>query len=54
MVAIASRIWTHRFERVPSFMPLRFPAALRSWQGVPPLMMSTGSTAAQSIFVISP
>jgi len=35
-------------------MPARLPAPLRSWHGVPPLMMFTGSIAAQSIFVMSP
>jgi hypothetical protein len=53
-MAIASRMFTHRFERVPSVMPLRFPAALRSWQGVPPLMMSACSMLAQSMAVMSP
>lgn len=54
MVATASRMATHRLERVPSVMPRRRPAWERSWQGVPPLMMSTGSTAAQSMVVMSP
>lgn len=35
-------------------MPRRRPAALKSWQGVPPERMSTSGTAAQSILVISP
>lgn len=35
-------------ERVPSFIPARLPARDTSWQGNPPHMMSTGSTAAQS------
>lgn len=54
MVAIASRIATQRLERVPSVMPFRAPAVERSWQGDPPVMMSTGSIADQSIFVTSP
>ena len=53
MVAIASRMDTHRFERVPSVMPARRPAADRSWHGLPPLMMSTGSTCDQSTVVTS-
>lgn len=54
MVSIASRMLTQRFERVPSVMPARFPAALRSWQGEPPVMMSTLGMADQSTFVTSP
>ena len=54
MVSIASRMLTQRFERVPSVMPARFPAALRSWQGEPPVMMSTGGTSCQFTFVTSP
>ena len=54
MVSTASHIAAHRPERVPSFMPARFPACERSWQGEPPVMMSTGSTADQSILVTSP
>jgi hypothetical protein len=53
-MAMASRMLTQRFERVPSVMPARRPAWDRSWHGVPPLMMFTGSIAAQSIFVMSP
>jgi hypothetical protein len=53
-MAIASRICTHRFERVPSVMPRRFPAAERSWHGVPPLMIVAGSIPYQLIFVMSP
>ena len=45
---------THRFERVPSVMPARRPAWDTSWQGDPPAMMSTGSTAVQSTAVTSP
>ena len=51
---IASRISTHRFERVPSRIPAIRPALLMSWQGEPPAMMSTGSTCDQSMVVISP
>lgn len=51
---MASRMATQRLERVPSVMPRRLPAWERSWQGVPPLMRSTGSTAAQSMAVMSP
>ena len=54
MMLIASRMLTHRFERVPSVMPARFPAAERSWHGEPPVMMSTGDTSCQSTFVTSP
>ena len=53
MVSIAVRIAPHRFERVPSVMPARRPARDTSWQGNPPVMMSTGSTAAQSTAVTS-
>lgn len=51
---IASRISTHRLDRVPSVIPARFPAVLMSWQGEPPAMMSGGVTADQSTFVMSP
>ena len=51
---MASRIWTHRLDRVPSLMPRRLPAAERSWQGEPPVMMSTGATVGQSTVVMSP
>ena len=54
MVAIASLMATHRFERVPSFIPALRPAALRSWQGVPPQITSTVGTSFQSRAVISP
>ena len=54
MTAMASRMDSHRLERVPGVMPARRPAMLRSWQGEPPLMMSTGSTVAQSMRVMSP
>ena len=54
MAAMASRMEAHRLDRVPSVMPARRPAWLRSWQGEPPLMMSTGSTVDQSTAVMSP
>lgn len=54
MMLIASRMLAQRFERVPSVIPARFPAALRSWQGEPPVMMSTLGTSRQSTFVTSP
>jgi hypothetical protein len=54
MAAIASRICTQRFERVPSVIPLRLPAVERSWQGVPPQMTSTFGMVDQSTFVMSP
>ncbi len=54
MISMASHMDAHRPERVPARIPARFPAWLKSWQGEPPHMMSTGSTAAQSIFVTSP
>ena len=53
-VLIASNIDSQRPERVPEAMPARLPARLRSWQGEPPQMMSTGSTPDQSTCVISP
>lgn len=49
-----STIVRHRFERVPSRIPARRPAPETSWQGVPPSMISTGSTLYQSIWVMSP
>jgi hypothetical protein len=51
---MASHMDAHRPERVPGRMPARFPAWLRSWQGDPPVMMSTGSTSAHRILVMSP
>lgn len=54
MVAMASRIETQRFDRLPSVIPPLRPAWDRSWQGVPPLMRSTGSMADQSMAVMSP
>jgi hypothetical protein len=39
--------------REPS-IPARFPAWLRSWQGNPPQMRSTGSSSDPLIFVMSP
>ena len=51
---MASLIWTHKLERVPSVIPARRPALDKSWQGLPPAMMSTGSTVDQSIVVMSP
>jgi hypothetical protein len=51
---MASRIATQRLDRVPSVIPARFPACDRSWQGVPPVRMSTGSTVDQSTLVMSP
>ncbi|KRC37497.1 hypothetical protein ASE15_05130 [Oerskovia sp. Root22] len=54
MVSMASHMDAHRPDRVPAFMPARFPAWDRSWQGEPPVMMSTGSTSAQLILVTSP
>lgn len=53
MVAIASRMDTQRFERVPSVIPWRAPAAEMSWQGEPPLMMLTGSMVSQFTVVTS-
>ena len=54
MVAMASRMDSQRLERVPAVMPWRRPASERSWQGEPPLMMSTGGMVAQSMVVTSP
>lgn len=54
MMAIASRMEPQRLDRVPWAIPRLAPANDRSWQGVPPLMMSTGSTEAQSMAVMSP
>ena len=42
-----------RPERSPA-SPARFPAMLRSWQGEPPAITSTGGRLAPSSFVISP
>ena len=53
-MAMASRIDSHSPDRVPVLIPSRFPAVERSWQGEPPAMMSTGSTSAQSMRVMSP
>ena len=49
MVSTAAAMDSHRPERVSVAMPARFPARLRSWQGEPPQMMSTGSTSSQLI-----
>lgn len=54
MISMASHMDAHSPERVPARMPARFPACDKSWQGEPPVMMSTGSTAAQSTVVTSP
>ena len=43
----------NRPERAPA-RPERGPATLRSWQGEPPQMMSTGGSFAPSSFVMSP
>ena len=51
---MASHMDAHRPERVPAFIPARLPAWERSWQGEPPVIMSTGSTVFQSTFVTSP
>ena len=53
MVSMAVLMAPQRFDRVPSTMPARFPAMLTSWQGNPPVMMSTGSTAVQSTVLTS-
>ncbi len=50
----ASSIDSHRADRVPSLIPARRPAVLKSWHGEPPQMTSTGSTWVQSTFVMSP
>ena len=42
-----------RPERAPD-NPARAPATLRSWQGLPPQMMSTGSSSLPFNFVMSP
>lgn len=54
MMSMASHMDAHSPDRVPGRIPSRFPAWDRSWQGDPPVMMSTGSTAAQLILVTSP
>ena len=51
---MAYAMWFHIPERVPGRSPARLPAGLMSWQGNPPVRMSTGSTADQSIAVMSP
>jgi len=43
----------HKPERVPSFSPARLPARDKSWQGNPPVRMSTGSTFVKSTFETS-
>lgn len=53
IILMASRMDTHRFDRVPSVMPRRAPARLTSWQGEPPEIMSTGDTFSQSTAVTS-
>ena len=40
-------------ERAPD-SPARFPATLKSWQGEPPIMQSTGSISSPRISVMSP
>lgn len=41
-------------ERVPGARPARLPTVDTSWQGNPPMRMSTGSTRLQSMVVMSP
>jgi hypothetical protein len=50
MMRIAS---LKRPDRSPP-SPARFPATLRSWHGLPKVMMSTGGSFAPSSFVMSP
>ena len=52
--AMARATWNHRPLRLPSRKPARRPAQLMSWHGKPAVRMSTGSTAAQSVTVMSP
>lgn len=54
MMSMASHMDAQSPERVPGRIPSRFPAWDRSWQGDPPVMTSTGSTAVQSTVVMSP
>lgn len=53
-VAIAYAMCSHKPDRVPGFMPARFPACDRSWQGNPPVSTSIGVTWVQSTLVRSP
>lgn len=45
---------SHRPERVPGFMPSRFPAWERSWHGNPPHSTSTRGRVDQSMAAMSP
>lgn len=54
LISLTIRICSmYKPERAPA-RPARFPAMLKSWQGLPPVMHQTGSTSAPLIFVISP
>jgi hypothetical protein len=54
MLATARMTSANRPDLVPPFIPARLPAAEMSWHGNPPVMTSTGSTAVQSMAVMSP
>lgn len=52
--SMAVPMCAHRPERVPGARPARLPTVDTSWQGKPPIRMSTGSTCDQLILVMSP
>ena len=52
--SMAVAMWDQRPERVPGARPARLPTVDTSWQGKPPIRMSTGSTCDQLILVMSP
>lgn len=51
---MASAMCAQRPERVPGARPARLPTVDTSWQGNPPMRMSTGSTLCQLMVVMSP
>lgn len=54
LISLTIRICSmYKPERAPA-RPARFPAMLKSWQGLPPVMHQTGVISAPLIFVISP
>ena len=53
-IVMAVTISCHSPDRVPRRRPARAPAQEMSWQGKPAHKMSTGSTALQSVSVMSP
>ena len=51
---MASAMCAHSPDRVPGASPARLPTVDTSWQGKPPMRMSTGSTSCQLMVVMSP